>query len=304
MRVVMAGASGFLGTRLRRVLLDEGHDVVQLVRREPGGPDQVRWRPERGELDPAALAGADTVVNLNGAGVEDRRWTAAYKAVLRSSRIDPTTTLAKTLAALPAADRPGTLMSASGIHFYGDRGDDVIDEQSPPGRGFFAEMCQEWEAATAPAEDAGVRVVKLRTGLTVDRDSAFMKPFLLQFRLFAGGRLGTGRQWMPWISMRDWLAASTLLLTRTDIAGPVNMVGPESVRNSEFTRVLARLLHRPALFPVPMFAIRVAIGEFAGEALASLRAAPGVLTGAGFGYADPDVESALAWALSSRSRAG
>lgn len=301
MRVVMAGASGFLGTRLRRVLLDEGHEVVQLVRREPSGPDQVRWRPDRGELDPAALAGADAVINLNGAGVEDRRWTAAYKRVLRSSRLDPTATLAKTLAALPAADRPGTLMNASGIHFYGDQGDTVVDERSGPGRGFFAEMCQAWEAAAAPAEDAGVRVVKVRTGLTIDRDSAFMKPFLLQFRLFAGGRLGTGRQWMPWVSMRDWLAAATMLLARTDIAGPVNMVGPESVRNSEFTRVLARLLHRPALIPVPMFALKLAIGEFAEEALASLRAAPGVLTSTGFSYADRDVESALAWALGSRS---
>jgi uncharacterized protein (TIGR01777 family) len=296
MRIVMAGASGFLGTRLRRDLLNGGHDVVQLVRREPSGPDQRRWWPDRGELDPAVLAGADAVINLNGAGVEDRRWTNAYKRVLRSSRIEPTATLATTLAALPAGDRPGTLLNASGIHFYGDRGDDEIDEQSPPGRGFFAEMCQAWEAAAAPAEDAGVRVVKLRTGLTIDRDSAFMKPFLLQFRLFAGGRLGNGRQWMPWVSMRDWLGAATMLLA-SDIAGPVNMVGPAAVRNSEFTRVLAGLLHRPALLPVPMFALKVAIGEFAGEALASLRARPGVLHGAGFTYADRDVASALAWAL-------
>jgi uncharacterized protein (TIGR01777 family) len=157
-------------------------------------------------------------------------------------------------------------------------------------------MCQAWEAAAAPAEDAGVRVVKLRTGLTIDRDSAFMKPFLLQFRLFAGGRLGNGRQWMPWVSMRDWLGAATMLLA-SDLAGPVNMVGPAPVRNAEFTRVLAGILRRPALLPVPLFALRVAIGEFAGEALASLRARPGVLAAAGFAYADPDVASALAWAL-------
>jgi uncharacterized protein len=299
MRIVMAGASGFLGTRLRRELVAGGHDVVQLVRREPSGPEQRRWSPDRGELDPAVLAGADAVINLNGAGVEDRRWTDRYKRVLRTSRIDPTATLARTLVALPAGDRPATLLNASGIHYYGDRGDDEIDEQSPPGRGFFAEMCQEWEAAAAPAEGAGVRVVKLRTGLTIDRDSAFLKPFLLQFRLFVGGRLGNGRQWMPWVSMRDWLGAATMLLT-SDHAGPVNMVGPAAVRNSEFTRVLARLLHRPALFPVPMFALRVAIGEFAGEALASLRARPGVLTAAGFAYADADVASALAWALRRR----
>ena len=296
MRIVMAGASGFLGTRLRRRLLEDGHEVVQLVRREPSGPDQRRWWPDRSELDPAVLSGVDAVVNLNGASVEDRRWTEAYKRVLRASRIDPTATLAKTTAALPASERPGAMLNASGIHFYGDRGDDEISEQSPPGRGFFAETCQAWEAAAAPAEDAGVRVVKLRTGLTIDRDSAFMKPFLLQFRLFAGGRLGTGRQWMPWVSMRDWLNAATMLLA-SDVAGPVNMVGPASVRNIEFTRVLARLLHRPALFPVPMFALKVAIGEFAEEALASLRARPDVLTAAGFPFADADVEAALAWAL-------
>jgi uncharacterized protein (TIGR01777 family) len=296
MRIVMAGASGFLGTRLRRDLLADGHEVVRLVRREPSGPDQRRWWPDRGELDPAVLAGADAVVNLNGAGVEDRRWTAAYKRTLRASRIDPTATLAKTLAALPAGDRPGSLLNASGVHFYGDRGDDEVDEQSPPGRGFFAETCQEWEAAAAPAEAAGIRVVSLRTGLTIDRHSAFMKPFLLQFRLFVGGRLGTGRQWMPWVSMRDWLGAARMLLA-SDVAGPVNMVGPAPVRNAEFTRILAKTLHRPALFPVPMFALKVAIGEFAEEALASLRARPGVLTGAGFAYADPDVGSALAWAL-------
>jgi uncharacterized protein (TIGR01777 family) len=189
------------------------------------------------------------------------------------------------------------MLNASGIHFYGDRGDDPIDEDSPPGRGYFAEMCQVWEAAAAPAMDAGVRVVPLRTGLTVDRDSAFMKPFLLQFRLFVGGRLGSGRQWMPWISMRDWLDAAMLVLGRPDISGPVNMVGPASVRNSDFTRILARLLHRPALIPVPMFALRIAIGEFAGEALASLRALPWALTKADFDFTDRNAESALAWAL-------
>ena len=292
----MAGASGFLGTRLRQRLVADGHEVVRLVRREPSGPEQRRWWPERGELDPAVLAGSDAVVNLNGSGVEDRRWTESYKRVLRASRLDPTATLARTLASLPAGDRPGTLLNASGIHFYGDRGDDEMDERSPPGRGFFAEMCQAWEAATAPAEDAGVRVVKLRTGLTIDRDSAFMKPFLLQFRLFAGGRLGNGRQWMPWVSMRDWLSATMMILS-SDIAGPVNMVGPAPVRNAEFTRALAKALHRPALLPVPLFAIRIAIGEFASEALASLRALPGVLTGAGFTWADPSVDSALAWML-------
>jgi len=300
MRIVMAGASGFLGTRLGGHLAADGHEVVRLVRREPAGPDERRWRPETGDLDPAVLAGADAVINLNGAGVEDRRWTNRYKEILRASRIGPTGTLARVLAELPAADRPATMLNASGIHFYGDRGDDVIDEASPPGRGFFAELCQAWEAAAAPAEEAGVRVVKLRTGLTLDRDGAFLKPFLLQFRLFAGGRLGNGRQWMPWITLRDWLSAATYALTTPDLTGPVNMVGPAPVRNSEFTRTLARILHRPALVPVPMVALRVVIGEFAGEALASLRALPSVLERGGFTFADRALASGLTTALSDR----
>jgi uncharacterized protein (TIGR01777 family) len=293
----MAGASGFLGTKWRGRLEADGHQVVRLVRREPSGPDERRWAPDRGELDPDVLAGADAVINLNGAGVEDRRWTARYKALLLSSRVQPTATLAEALAALPAGDRPATLLNASGVHFYGDRGDDPVDESDPPGRGVFAEMCQKWEAAAAPAERAGVRVVMLRTGLTLDRDGSFLKPFLLQFRLFAGGRLGSGRQWMPWITMRDWLDAATFLLARDDLAGPVNMVGPAPVRNSEFTRVFARAVHRPAPFVVPMFALRLAIGEFAQEALASLRALPGVLTRAGFSYSEPDLAGALATVL-------
>ena len=296
----MAGSSGFLGSRLRRRLVADGHDIVQLVRREPQAPDQRRWWPDRGELDPAHVAGADAVVNLAGAGVEDRRWTRAYKELLWSSRVEPTTTLARALADLPEARRPRTMLQASGIHHYGDRGDEPIDENTPPGTGYFPELCQAWEGATAAADEAGVRVVYLRTGLPLDARGGLLRPFMITFRLFVGGRLASGRQWMPWISMRDWLSATTFLLSRDDIAGPVNCVGPAPVRNTDFTRALAKVLRRPAITPVPRFALRAVLGEFADEAVASLRALPGVLNRAGFSYHDPDVESALRAAVRQR----
>ncbi len=214
MRIVMAGASGFLGPRLRQRLAQDGHEITQLVRREPTEPDQRQWRPERHEIDQALLAGADAVVNLAGAGVEDRRWSDSYKKVMRASRLDTTGTLAAALAAMSPEDRPTTLINASGMHYYGDTGDTQVDETSPPGHGFFPDLCLEWEAATQPAADAGVRVVLLRTGFPLEASGGLLKPLLLPFRLFVGGKLGHGRQWMPWISLHDWLSAVTFLLGR------------------------------------------------------------------------------------------
>jgi uncharacterized protein (TIGR01777 family) len=296
MRIVMAGSSGFLGTHLRRRLVAQGHEIVQLVRREPG-PGQKRWWPDHGELDPEILSGADAVVNLAGAGVTDRRWTESYKRVLASSRVDPTATLADTIAGLPEHRRPRTMLNASGVHFYGDTGDETVDEGSPPGKGFLPQVCQAWEAAAAPAENAGARVIRLRTGLVLDRSAGFLKPVHLAFRLFAGGRLGNGRQWMPWIALDDWLSAATLLLARADIAGPVNVVGPEPVRNADFSRALGTAMHRPALVPTPTFALRIVLGEFANEALQSLRVLPAVLRRAGFEFRYADLDSALRAAL-------
>jgi uncharacterized protein (TIGR01777 family) len=306
MRVVMAGSSGFLGTRLRRRLGRDGHEVVQLVRRPPADGTQRQWWPDRHELDPTTLIGADAVINLAGRGVEDRRWTDKFRRELVSSRVDPTATLAIALAALPAADRPGVLLSSSAVGFYGDTGDTAVDEGSPAGTGFFPDMCQAWEAATDPATQAGVRVTKLRTGLVLDAGGGLLKPLLLAFRLGAGGRLGSGRQWMPWISMRDWISAATFLLTHdlahdaagpVDLAGAVDLVGPAPVRNTEFAKVLAATLHRPALLPTPKFALRVLLGEFANEALASQRVLPTRLARAGFTFADADLPSALRSAL-------
>jgi uncharacterized protein (TIGR01777 family) len=293
MRIVMAGASGFLGRSLRRRLTGYGHELVQLVRRRPANAGQREWHPERGELDPATMVGADAVINLAGAGVEDKRWNDEYRNVLVESRVGPTHTIARTLATLPAGERPTVLLNASAVGFYGDTGDTAVDENSPPGQGFFAELCQAWEAATGRAEQAGVRVAKLRTGLILDRGGGLLKPMILPFSLGIGGPLAGGRQWMPLMSLYDWVSAVAFLLERDDIAGPVNLVGPDPVRNAEFTKALGRALHRPAIAPIPRIALRVLLGEFADQALANQRVLPRVLNRAGFTFAHPDPDSAL-----------
>ncbi|MFJ8578557.1 TIGR01777 family oxidoreductase [Micromonospora sp. NPDC093277] len=297
MRILMAGVSGFLGSRLVDRFTADGHQITRLVRRSPRTPDERQWNPSAAQLDPAVVADADAVVNLAGAGVGDRRWNDEFRRVIRSSRVDTSTTLAITIAGLSAADRPAVLLNASAVGWYGNTGDRVVEEDSPAGEGFLADVCRVWEAATRPAEDAGVRVVRLRTGLPLHRDGGMLKPQLLPFRLGIAGRLGSGRQWLPWISMRDWLDAVALLLARDDLAGPVNVVGPNPVTNAEFTRELARQLHRPAIIPIPALALKIALGGFAHEALTSTRVLPGVLTTARFTWALPDLRSALYAAL-------
>ncbi|MCW3843619.1 TIGR01777 family oxidoreductase [Micromonospora yasonensis] len=297
MRILMAGVSGFLGTRLVDRLTADGHQVTRLVRRAPRDADERQWDPSAAQLDPQVVAAAEAVVNLAGAGVGDKRWNDEYKGVIRSSRVDTTTTLAITMAGLPTADRPAVMLNASAVGWYGNTGDRVVEEDAPAGEGFLADVCRVWEAATRPAEDAGVRVVRLRTGLPLDRAGGMLKPQLLPFRLGVGGKLGNGRQWLPWISMRDWLDAVAFLLARDDLAGPVNVVGPAPVTNAEFARELGRQVHRPAIMPVPALALRIALGGFAHEALTSARVLPGVLTKAGFGWTHRDLSSALRAAL-------
>jgi hypothetical protein len=298
MQILIAGASGFLGRHLVPHLRNAGHRVTPLVRRPPR-PGEVRWDPTAGVLDGDVVAGADAIINLAGAGVSDRRWTAHYKKVLVDSRVDATRTLALALAAAPA--RPRALLNASGVHFYGDTGDRAVDESAPAGEGFLSDLCKVWEAATRPAEDAGARVVLLRTGMPLDRSGGLLKPLYLQFRLFAGGRMGAGGQYMPWISLADWLEAITFVLER-EVAGPVNVVGPEPVTNAEFSAALARALGRPNLLPVPGFALRAAVGEFAGEALANARVMPGVLVREGFTFAHRTVDEAIQQAVSSTTQ--
>ncbi len=297
MRIVIAGSSGFLGGHLMPSLRANGHDIVRLVRRTPGRPDEIRWNPADTELDPAALAGADAVINLAGVNIADRRWTDEFKAQLRSSRVEATNTLATAIATLPAGQRPATLINASAVGWYHDTGDRAVTEDGPAGDGFFAELCRAWEAATEPAEHAGTRVVRIRTGFPLAADGGLLKPMLLQFKLFAGGRLGSGRQYVPWLSMPDWLGAVRFLLDRPDLAGPVNLTGPNPVTNAALSDAVGRLLHRPSFWPVPRAAIRVALGELGAEATVSLRVLPGVLTAAGFAFRHSTVESALRHAV-------
>ncbi|MET7946639.1 TIGR01777 family oxidoreductase [Micromonospora sp. NPDC005324] len=297
MRILLAGASGFLGTRLADRLAADGHQITRLVRRSPRDSKERRWDPAAGQLDPAVVVEADAVVNLAGAGVGDKRWDDDYRRLIRTSRVDSTTTLATTIAGLPAADRPQVLLNSSAVGWYGNTGDRAVEEDAPAGEGFLADVCRVWEAATRPAEDAGVRVVRLRTGLPLDRDGGLLKPQLLPFKLGIAGRLGSGRQWLPWISMADWLDATRFLLNHDEVAGPVNVVGPNPVTNVEFTRELARQLHRPAIIPIPALALKVVLGGFAHEALTSTRVLPGVLARAAFPYQHPTLPAALQAAL-------
>lgn len=293
MRIAIAGASGFLGTHLARRLTASGHEVLRLVRRPARGPDEISWDPAAGRLDPAALAGVTGAVNLAGAPIDGRRWNDRYKRVLLESRVQTTTTLAHALGAAGVR----VLVNAGGINYYGDTGDRIVDEGAPSGEGFLAELCRSWEAATRPAEDAGVRVVRMRIGYPLHRTGGYLKPQVLLFRLGLGGPHAGGRHWMSWIALHDWLSAVEFVLARGDIAGAVNMVAPEPVRNADFARAFGAATHRPAVVPVPGFALRAVLGELSSDALSSVRAVPGVLTGAGFAYRYPDVRAALEAAL-------
>jgi uncharacterized protein len=305
MRVLMAGASGYLGTKLTTRLRADEHEVVRLVRRPTATPDEVSWDPDAGRLDPAAVAAVDAVINLAGTPLgmrlgrvqlPIRPWTRRYRRAFDSSRIDTTAVLSQAIAV--ADPKPTVFLCGSAAGWYGDTGDDVVDEQSPGGsNGFLTRNAREWEAAADPARAAGVRVVHLRTGFPLHRDGGYLGPQLLPFRLGLGGKVGNGTQWQPWISLTDWLEATVFLLDRDDIAGPVNMVGPTPATNIEFTRALGKLLHRPTLMPLPGPLLRLMVGEFGRDALVSKRLVPGVLLSTGFQFTHPDLESALRAAL-------
>jgi uncharacterized protein (TIGR01777 family) len=291
-KVVITGASGLIGSALVLSLRSDGHEVVRLVRRAASAPDEANWDPAHRLLDPSVLAGADAVVHLAGAGVGDKRWSASYKKTILASRLDGTSTLAAALASMAAP--PGVLVSASAVGFYGDRGDDVIDESAAPGSGFLADVVRQWEAATAPASDAGVRVVHIRSGLVLSADGGVLGKTLPLFKLGLGGRLGSGRQWMPWIALPDEIAAIRFLLDSSVLSGAVNLSAPAPVRNSEYTHAVGRAVHRPTLAPVPRFALRAALAGFADEgALVSERAVPRRLLDAGFDFRYRDLDAAL-----------
>ncbi|MDQ1686516.1 MAG: uncharacterized protein QOC82_3253 [Frankiaceae bacterium] len=297
MRWVVSGASGFIGTALVRALRAEGEDVATLVRRAPAAAGEYRWDPGRREIDPAALDGADVVVHLSGAGIGDRRWTDERKRLILASRVDSTTTLADAIAGRD--DRPAVWLSGSAVGYYGDTGEETVDESSPSGAGYAAEVVRQWEASTAAASGAGVRVVHLRSGIVLSPEGATLGKLVPLFKFGLGGRLGSGRQWMSWIALADEVAAIRFLAGRDDIAGPVNLTAPEPVRNIEFTKSLARAVHRPAVFPVPSPALRAVFGGFADEGpLASQRVVPARLEAAGFDFSFDDIDAALTAMLS------
>ena len=291
MRIAISGSNGFIGSALVERLGVLGHDVVRIVRSTAEAGD-ISWDPAAGRLKAADLIGVDAVVNLAGAGIGDKRWTEDYKRQIKESRTKSTALLSATIASIEGG--PGVLLSASGVHVYGDRGDEEVDERSSDGTGFLAEVCREWEASTAPAEAAGVRVAYLRSGIVLAPSGGALAKMLPLFKLGLGGRFGSGRQWMSWISRDDHVAAIVHVLTN-DVAGPVNMVGPRPVRNSTFADTLGDVLRRPTVLPVPAFGPKLLLGPERADAMLfdSIRVRPRVLEQSGFTFTHPDLEAAL-----------
>ena len=295
---LLSGASGMLGSALRDAFAARRLDTLQLVRRAPAAPGQVEWNPAATAAipNPEPLEGITAAIHLSGSNLAAHRWTTAYKREMIASRVDSTRVLARLLAGLRRPPRALLVASATGI--YGDRGDEILDESSATGAGFLADLCRQWEAAARPAVEAGIRVVHLRFGVVLGPGTGALARMVPIFRLGLGGRLGNGRQWMSWISLADLVAAILLILENPAMAGPVNLTAPNPVTNAEFTRALGRALHRPAILPAPAFALRLALGPMAREALlASARVQPARLIEAGFRFSQPMVKEALAAAL-------
>ncbi len=296
MVVCITGASGLVGSELTARLKQAGHEVLAVSRsRDKAGV--VHWDPARGELDADTLRGVDAVVHLAGENIASGRWTEARKARIRSSRVQGTRLIAETIARM--SEPPATLISASAIGYYGDRGNEVCTESSPPGEGFLADVCREWEAACDPAEKAGVRVCKLRIGVVLDRKGGALAKMLTPFRFGLGGIVGSGRQYWSWITLEDLTGMFQFLLDNPQLSGVFNAVAPEPVTNKEFTRTLGRVLRVPTLFPLPPFLARMALGEMADALLlASTRVVPERMQQAGFNYRHPVLEEALRSILS------
>lgn len=292
MRIVISGASGLIGSALASSLRSQGHTVVTLVRRPASGRNELTWDPAAGTLDPAALDGVDAVVNLSGAGIGDKRWNDAYKRELRDSRLHTTGLLARTIAA--SSQRPSVFLSGSAIGWYGPRGDEELTESSSTGDSFLAELCREWEAAAAPASEAGVRTALLRTGIVLTPAGGALKKQLPLFKLALGGSFGNGRQWQSWISIDDEVGAITHLLT-ADVEGPVNLTAPNPVTNKEFTKTLGKVLGRPTVLPIPSFGPKLLLGGELADALlfTGQRVLPAKLTSSGYAFAHPTLEVAL-----------
>jgi uncharacterized protein (TIGR01777 family) len=293
MNILISGSNGLIGKRLVSLLNQGGHAVVRLVRKEPATGDRRFWNPDAGTLDPAVFDGIDGVVHLGGVNIAEARWSEKQKARLRDSRVNSTSLLASTMASLD--HKPSVFVSASAIGYYGERGDEELFEESPPGEGFLPELCQAWEEATLPAANADIRVVDLRLGMVIDRQEGALSKMLMPFKMGLGGVMGSGQQYWSWISLEDAARAIEFALTNEELRGPVNGVSPQPVTNREYTKSLGKALHRPTIFPMPAFAARLAFGEMAdGLMLCSARVIPSRLTAAGFEFRHPTLDAAFA----------
>lgn len=296
MRVAITGSSGLIGTALATHLREIGHVPVPVVRRLPKA-GEIGWDPTGGRLDRAALAGVDAVVNLAGAGIGDHRWTDEYKRTIRDSRVLGTRTLVKALTSLDPL--PRVLVSGSAVGFYGTRGDEPLTEASPGGEGFLADVVRAWEAEAEPASAAGIRVARIRTGLVMSPKGGAFGRLLPLLKLGLGGPLGDGRQWWPWITLEDEVRAIEFLLTH-EVSGPVNLTGPEPAPQRDVVKALAQVANRPSMFPAPRFGLKLVLGEFADDVLASQRALPTVLQGAAYTFTHPTLDAAARWVLAPR----
>jgi uncharacterized protein len=303
MRVAITGSTGLIGTALADELRAHGTDVIRLVRRNPAGDQELRWDPNAADagLSPDALDGVDAVVHLSGAPVANGRWTPARKEELRASRIGSTSAIIRAMLAAPMP--PPVLIAGSAIGWYGDTGDKAVDETAPNGSGFLAMLVRDWEAATAPAGAAGIRVANIRSGIVLSSRGGMLPRLVLPFRLGLGAKFGDGRQYISWITLADHIRAVRFVLDRSDLSGPVNLTSPEPATNSELTKALAANLHRPAMLTVPATVLRLVLGEVSTELLGSCRALPARLEQAGFAFRHQDIGPALAAAAADKTSA-
>jgi uncharacterized protein len=295
MKVAVTGSTGLIGTALVKSLRADGHDVLRLVRRPPRAGDELRWDPTGQRIDANGLRGCAAVVNLAGAGVGSHRWTDAYKQEIRESRVLGTAALAGAIASLD--EPPRVFVSGSAVGYYGETGSREVDETAPPGYGFLPTLCVDWEDAAAAAQEAGIRTVFTRTGLVVARGGGAWGRLFPLFKAGLGGRMGSGNQYWSFIALHDHVAALRYVMDTETVEGPVNLTAPHPATNREVTEVMARALHRPALFPVPSAALRLALGEMAGDVLGSQRVLPRRLLDSGFTFAFPTAAEAVSAAL-------
>jgi len=296
MKILVTGSSGLVGTALLAAIRSAGHQAIPLIRRTDAPAGAASWDPLADRMDSRIFAGIDAVIHLAGENLSHGRWTAAKKLRIAASRIQSTNLLAQTISQLQT--RPRIFLCASAIGYYGNRGDEILSEDSPQGHGFIADLCEQWEQACAPAVAAGVRVAQLRLGVVLSTDGGALPQMLTPFRLGLGGVIGNGRQYVSWITLDDLIAAMLHLLDRSQLAGPVNLVAPQPVTNRQLTKSLGRALHRPTLLPLPAFAARLALGEIADELLlASTRVIPRRLLEDGFAFQYPDLDGALSHLL-------